>query len=318
MHVFGTTADGREVHAVRLRGGRLEADVLTLGGIVQRLALDGWPHPLTLGFAEVADYERVRGFVGAVAGRYANRIARARFPLDGRTVELLANDGANTLHGGPDGFSARIWRIEAVTERSVELALVSPDGDQGFPGTLTARLTYRLGDDDSLEVVFTATTDAVTVVNLTQHSYYNLLGAGTIDGHRLQVAAGRFVPVDAAGLPLDGPAAVAGTAFDFLRPRGLAGVRVDHNYCLAETRRPAPVPAATLAVDGLAMTLATTEPGLQVYTGDKLERGPGPRAGVCLEPQTWPDAPNRELFASPVLRPGETYRHHTRLVFALG
>lgn len=319
MQPFGRTATGEEVHLVRLRGGGLEARVATLGAIVQALRFDGWPHPLTLGFETVGDYERVRGHVGAVAGRYANRIAGGRFPLGGEIVRLEPNEGPNTLHGGPDGFAFRIWRVVEHAPDAIRLALTSPDGDQGFPGTLEAAVTYRLEDGGVLDMLFEATADAPTIVNLTQHSYYNLDGVATIDAHRLEVAADAYLAVDGASLPLGPPVALAGTPFDLTAPRPLADaagpLRIDHNYCLAPTRRPSPVRVATLAVEGLEMALATTEPGLQVYTGDKLQRGPLPRAGLCLEPQVWPDAPNRPDFPSAVLRPGETYRHHTRLTF---
>lgn len=319
MEPFGRTASGEEVHLLGLSGGGLSAEVMTLGATIRSLRLDGWPHPLTLGFATLDDYVRVRGYVGVVAGRYANRIAAGRFPVDGRIVELDRNEGANTLHGGTDGFAFRVWNVIEASAAHLRLALTSPAGDQGFPGHLEASVTYRLRAPGTLEMTFEATTDAATVVNLTQHSYFTLDGAPTIDGHALEVWAPSYVPVDGASLPLGGTADVAGTPFDLTAPRTLADaqgpLRLDHNYCLADVRRPEPVEAARLTVPGLAMTLATTEPGLQVYTGDKLQRGPLPRAGLCLEPQIWPDAPNRPDFPSPLLRPGEVYSHRTVLTF---
>lgn len=315
MDLFGHTADGRRVDLVTIDGGGLVAEVLTLGATIRSLRLEGWPHPLTLGFDTVAEYGHVRGHIGVVAGRYANRITDGRFPLDGRDVQLAVNEGTTMLHGGPDGFAYRVWQIGEHARGHVRLELVSPDGDQGFPGELRASVTYSLGSDATLDMVFEAESDAPTLANLTQHTYFNLKGGGTIDGHTLEVAASTYLPVDDASLPTAGPTPVAGTAFELATPSLLAGRKLDHNYCLASCRRPAPEPAATLGVPGLTMRLATTEPGLQVYTGDKLQRGPAPRRGLCLEPQVWPDAPNHPAFPSAVLRPGERYRHQTRLTF---
>ncbi len=320
MATFGGTADGRAVELVPLRGGGLNAEVLTLGATIRDLRLEGWPHPLVLGLATVADYERVDAFVGAVVGRYANRIAGARFDLDGNTVRLVPNEGPNVLHGGPDGFHRRVWTVREQSDAHVRMTLVSPAGDQGFPGRVDAAVTYRLAGGACLDIVLEAEAFAPTVVNLSQHGYFNLGGGPTIDDHSLQVGADTYLPVDAADLPLAGPAALLGTPFDLAAPRPLADatgpLRIDHCYCLAPARREAPVAVASLRAPGLVMTLATTEPGLQVYTGDKLGRGPVARAGICLEPQIWPDAPNRADFPSALLRPGQRYRHETRLIFA--
>ncbi len=315
MERFGETADGREVHLVRIAGGRLDAEVLTFGAAIRSLRLDGWPHPLSLGFPSVADYERVGGHVGRVPGRFANRIAGGRFKLDGKPVQLATNEGPNTLHGGPNGFGNRVWQVAEVASDRVRLELVSPADDEGFPGRLAASVTYAVEAPSALAMTFEATTDAPTICNLTQHSYFNFDNSASIDGHSVQVAARAYLPVDAASLPLGAPAPVAGTRFDLSTPTRLEGLRLDYNYCLAAARRATPADVATVSVPGLSMTVATTEPGLQVYTGDNLVSHPPPRAGVCLEPQLWPDAPNHPDYPQPVLRPGERYRHETRLTF---
>ena len=285
-----------------------------------------------------------RMFYGSTVGRYANRIAGAGFLLHGVRHALAANDGANCLHGGPDGFDARDWQVTAQDEATVTLRLVSPDGDQGFPGRLTAQVTYALAEDDAgarLDITMTATTDRVTPVSLTNHAYVNLGGvrdAARLRGvgdHRLSVAASRFVPVDAAAIPLaEAPLQVEGTPFDFRQPARmgdrlraghpqLLAVRgIDHCFCLDGTgfRQ-----AARLDHPGTgrAMTVWTDQPGLQVYSGNWLDgthrgkEGVAYRMGdaICLEPGAWPDAPNRPDFPPSILRPDETYLHRMALVF---
>lgn len=285
-----------------------------------------------------------RMFYGSTVGRYANRIAGAAFTLDGQAHRLAANDGPNCLHGGPEGFDARDWQVVGPDEASVTLQLVSPDGDQGFPGRLTAQVAYALSEDDAgarLDITMTATTDRATPVSLTNHAYVNLGGvrdAARLRGvgdHRLSVAAARLVPVDAAAIPLaEAPVAVEGTPFDFRHPARigdrvrvghpqLLAVRgIDHCFCLdgdgfrqaARLEHPE---------TGRVMAVWTDQPGLQVYSGNWLDGthrgkdGVAYRMGdaICLEPGAWPDAPNRPDFPSAILRPGECYRHRMALVF---
>ncbi|MEN2989408.1 aldose epimerase family protein [Tistrella sp. BH-R2-4] len=261
---------------------------------------------------------------GTICGRYANRIAGARCPIDGHMVVLAANEGATSLHGGPEGFGQRRWRGGTLPGGSLSCGalscgagfrLESPAGDQGFPGRLAVEAVYRLaGMRLSLEI--TAITDAPTVVNLSQHVYWNLAGSGTITGHDLAIAAAYYLAVDAALLPVGAPQPVAGTRFDFQAPRRLDR-SVDHNFCRTAGR--GPLQAVARLSDpgsGRAMTLFTTEPGLQVYTADHFHAGlagaDGPlrrHGGVALEPQAFPNSPNRPDFPSTLLRPGMVYRH---------
>jgi aldose 1-epimerase len=335
---FGTLPDGREVtvHTLATPGG-LRLRVLDLGATVQALHLpdgSGGTTNVALGHPDAAACAAPpEAFLGAVVGRYANRIAGARFPLDGKLVQLAANEGGNTLHGGPDGFHRRTWQVvEAGPDRLV-LELVSPDGDQGFPGEVVLRARYAVADD-VVTLDLEARTDAPTVVGPASHLYLNLAGegAGTIDDHRLAVEADRYLPVGPDSLPLGGLADVTGTPFDLTTPARIgdrvraehpqtAAVRgIDHSFHLRGTglRR-----AALLEhpASGRSVELFTDQPALQVYTGNSLD-GTGSSGrryrqgdGVALEPQRHPDSPNRPELSDPVLRPGETYRSRTEWRF---
>jgi len=338
---LGPPAGGPAVQRWTLANDRgMTVAVLTYGGIVQRLEVpggDGAPANVVLGLPGLDDYVAGnRPYLGALIGRYANRIAAGAFALDGRTWRLPVNNPPNSLHGGTEGFDRRVWRATG-TGDGVELAYTSPDGEMGYPGTLEARVRYTLTPDNGLRIDYQATTDAATVVNLTNHSYFNLAGeaAGTIAGHLLQVHADRFTPTDATNIPTGELAPVAGTPFDFTSPHPIGeridaddeqlrfGLGYDHNYVLD---RPAGaggslVPAARVEDPGSGRVLevATTEPGLQVYSGNQLDGtltgsggvAYGPRAGLCLETQHFPDSPNQPGFPSTVLRPGQTYRSTT-------
>ncbi|GGB36846.1 aldose 1-epimerase [Tistrella bauzanensis] len=251
---------------------------------------------------------------GTICGRYANRIAGARCPIDGHMVVLAANEGTTSLHGGPEGFGQRRWRGGALPG-GICFRLESAAGDQGFPGRLAVEAVYRLaGMRLSLEIA--AVTDAPTVVNLSQHVYWNLAGGGTIAGHDLAIAAAHYLAVDEALLPVGAPQPVAGTRFDFRAPRRL-DQSVDHNFCRIAGR--GPLQAVARLSDpgsGRAMTLFTTEPGLQVYTADHFHAGLAGadrplrhHGGVALESQAFPNSPNRPDFPSTLLRPGMAYRH---------
>ncbi|RJL24697.1 aldose epimerase family protein [Bailinhaonella thermotolerans] len=312
--IFGVTRRGERAERHVLSAGRLSAAVLTYGAIVQSLEVDGTN--VVLGCETLADYETRSRYFGAVVGRYGNRVAGGRFTLDGREHTLPLNNGPNSLHGGTDGFDRRVWEVADLSPASITLRLVSPDGDQGYPGTLTAAVTYTLAGD-ALRVDYHAVTDAPTVVNLTNHSYFNLAGKGDVLGHVLTMPAHRYLPVDADLIPTGELAPVAGTDFDFTGPEVIGARRggaYDHCYVLDGE---GPIRVAE-PESGRVMEVTTTEPGVQLYTGAMLdpEATPyGPYAGFCLETQHYPDSPNRPEFPSTVLRPGEEFTSTTTYAF---
>ncbi|MFE6742059.1 aldose epimerase family protein [Streptomyces tubercidicus] len=331
---FGALDDGTPVDRWTLESGPggVRVRILTYGGIIQTVEApdrDGVRGQLALGFDSLGSYVAHGGsHFGALVGRYANRIAGAAFRLDGRTWTLTPNDGPNSLHGGPRNFSRVVWDARQV-DGGVQLHRVSPDGEEGFPGALEVRVTYTLSPGGALRIVSCARTDAPTVVNLTNHTYLNLGGdgSGSAAGHELRLAASRYTPCDDSGIPLPGaPAEVAGTRFDFRTARAVGGA-FDHNFVLDGGVCHAPRTVAELydPGSGRALTLATTEPGLQLYTAGHLDgtlTGTsgvpyGPAAGLALETQHFPDSPNRPDFPSTVLRPGETYRSETVYGFSV-
>ncbi|CAM3891951.1 aldose epimerase family protein [Nocardioides marinus] len=305
----------------------LRLEVLSTGAALHRLLVPGptGPEDVVLGHRDAAAQARDEHFVGVVVGRYANRLRDGLLRLDGREHRLLRNEGPHTLHGGPDGFGRRQWSGRAPTgdeaddaDDAVTLELVSPDGDQGFPGCLRAQVTYAVRGDE-VEVALRATADATTVVNLTQHSYFDLgAGVGDLEDHRLRVPAVLRVAVDDELLPVDErPVPVVGTRWDLRHPRPLEE-RWDDCWVLGAPgiRRLAAV--LEHPPTGRRLEVSTDAPGLQVYTGDALPGLPGkdgrplvPRAGVALEAQDLPDAPGRPAFWPPVLRPGEVYARTT-------
>jgi aldose 1-epimerase len=338
---FGHLLGGASVERVTLRGaGGFEVAIITFGAAVQALRVpdrEGRCADIVLGHDELAPYVAERRFFGATVGRCANRIAGGRFELDGRSIQLPLNDGRNSLHGGPGGFDQRLWRIEAFCDRpapSVTLSYASPDGEGGFPGALSARVTYALTGDAAFSIAFEAVTDRATIVNLTHHGFFNLAGVKSgrdVLDHRLAIEADTFLSTDAAGIPSGGPQPVAGTPFDFTRPRPI-GERIrdaheqlrlrrgyDHNFCLRGGRGDTPRAVARVEHpgSGRVMTLMTDQPGLQFYSGNFLDGSVAGKDGrlcrqsdaFCLEPQIWPDAPNRPDFPSSRLAPDETYRH---------
>ncbi len=339
--LFGKLADGTEIHSWALENGGTRLRVLSYGGIVQSLEIpdrEGRLTNVSLGFATIEEYVERTPYFGALIGRYGNRLGAGRYTLDGETHQVDVNDGPNSLHGGAEGFDRRVWDVEPFTqgtEVGLRLSRTSPDGEMGHPGTLTVRVTYALTADGGWRIDYEATTDRPTVVNLTNHVYWNLAGegSGSVAGHELAIAAARYTPVGPGLIPTGEQAEVAGTPFDFrtakeigrdLRvadPQLLHGQGYDHNWVLDKGVTEEPVPVAFLRdpASGRTLTVATTEPGLQFYSGNFLDgtlTGPGGRVyrqgdALCLETQHFPDSPNRPSFPSTTLRPGETYRSTT-------
>ncbi|WP_073951951.1 aldose epimerase family protein [Streptomyces kebangsaanensis] len=313
--LFGTLSDGAAVHRWTLERAGVRVRVLSYGGIVQSVEVpdrDGRTADVVLGFPGLEGYlAHPEPFLGALIGRYANRIAGGRFPLDGRTYALEQNEGTNSLHGGDRGFDKRLWEVAPV-EHGIRLTRVSPHGEEGFPGRLEVTATYTLDASGALHIAYTAVTDAPTVVNLTNHSYWNLSGSGSAGGHELRLAASRYTPVGADLIPTGDLAEVAGTRFDFRRAREV-GSGYDHNLVLDKGVTTTPVEVAELhdPVFGRVLTVSTTEPGLQLYTADHLGAPFAPGAGIALETQHFPDSPNRPRFPSTGLRPGEVFRSET-------
>jgi aldose 1-epimerase len=344
---FGQTPDGTDVERWTLTNGDATMRVLTFGGVIQTFEVPdaaGEVENVVLGYPDLEGYYTEGDpYFGALIGRYGNRIAEGRFTLDGQTYQLPLNDGPNTLHGGPGGFSERVWTATDVSDGEVaalQLGLVSDDGDQGFPGTLTTTVTYSLDAESRLTVHYEATTDAPTVVNLTQHTYWNLAGEGSGDVYdqELQLNASGFTPVGETLIPTGEIAPVEGTPFDFREPTPIgARIRVadqqllygqgyDHNWVLdreddgareGSDSEDALEEAAVLhdPDSGRTLTISTTEPGIQFYSGNFLNGtlvGTGGGVyrqgdGLALETQHFPDSPNQPDFPSTVLRPGEVY-----------
>jgi aldose 1-epimerase len=338
MKIWGKTADGVDVPIYTLTSGQIEVRVMAYGAkLVSVRTPDraGKMADVVLGYDTLQQFlDDSKTHFGSVVGRYGNRIALGKFSIDGKSFQIPANNGVNALHGGPKGFDAFVWKAQEV-KGGVEFTLVSPDGDMGFPGTMTAKVKYSLAGN-VLRIEYTATSDKPTVVNLTNHAYFNLRGddKGDILGHELELNADKYTPVNADLIPLGELAPVAGTPFDFRKPT-VVGARIndaneqlklgggyDHNFVLngkAGTMRVAAV--MTDPESGRKMTVETTEPGVQFYTGNFLDGSFTGRHGVkyekrtgfCLETQHYPDSPNQANFPSTVLRPGVTY--HTTTTF---
>jgi len=332
--LFGTAPDGAPVHRYTIGSGLLELEILDLGAALHKLHVtcpDGVRRNVVLGHPTVEGQLASKAYIGSTVGRYANRIAGGRFTLDGAEYRLAVNDGPNTLHGGPDGFDRRLWELVEHTPSRAVFGLASPDGDQGYPGRVEVTAAYTVSDD-TVVLEYTARTDAPTIVSLTNHAYFNLDGedAGAIDGHTLTLPSLGYTPSRPDLIPTGEIADVDGTPFDLRKGPALGGVirtpdpqivvaqGIDHNFVVpGEGKRL----AATLQSrqSGLTLTVHTDCPGVQVYTGNMLDgtivgtSGALYRqgAGICLETQHYPDAPNHPHFPSPILRPGELMRSAT-------
>ncbi len=341
---FGV-ADGQPVEAITLSNGHMRAMIVSWGAAIQSVVVpdrDGRMADIALGYPSIDGYLTKSEYFGATVGRVANRIARGRFVLDGRSYQTPVNNGANALHGGTKGFDKRVWTVREVASgpvARVTLALVSADGDQGYPGTLTATATYTLNEASELGVEYHATTDKTTIVNLSNHAYWNLGGEGSaagVMGHRLTISAETFLPTDAGAIPTGEFRRVAGTVFDFRQPTPI-GARVrdaadeqiklgkgyDHNWVIAREVAAAPRLMARVEdpASGRVLELLSDQPGLQFYSGNFLDATVVGKSGhlyrqgdaFVLEPQKFPDTPNQTAFGSVRLDPGQTYRN--RIVF---
>jgi aldose 1-epimerase len=343
---FGRMPDGKAVEVFTLRNARgMEVRAITYGAIIQSIRVpdrSGRIGDVTLGYDSLPGYLTASPYFGAVVGRYANRIARGRFTLGGKTYRLATNNGPNHLHGGVKGFDKVVWEAKSFQRgdtAGVEFQHTSPDGDEGYPGTLQVSVTYTLTPSNQLEVEYRAKTDRATPVNLSQHSYFNLAGEGSGDilGHILEVDADRYTPVDSTLIPTGELASVRNTPFDFRTPTAI-GARInrpdpqlkygkgyDHNFVL---NRSGPGLLHAVHVEepknGRTLDISTTEPGLQFYSGNFLDgtitgkagHVYGHRSALVLETQHFPDSPNHPNFPSTILRPGNEYRSQT--VFAFG
>lgn len=318
---FGATSEGGQVQRIVLRAGELTVGLLTYGSILHSVRLDGVAHDLTLGSDVLADYEAGMQYHGALVGPVANRISDARARIAGQVHRFEETVGTTTLHSGATGIHRQVWRLAEVTEDTAILTLELADGLGGFPGNrrLTARWTVLA--PATLRLDLTATTSAPTLMNIANHSYWNLDGSETWVGHRLRVAADTYLPLNADCLPTGEIAPVAGTDLDL---RAGAEVRpgypnVDHNFCLAKARGPLRQAVELTGATGTTMTVLTTEPGVQIYDGRDAERpGRGHHEGLAIEPQGWPDAPNQPGFPSITLSPGEIYSQTTEWHFRAG
>ncbi|KRA59161.1 aldose epimerase [Caulobacter sp. Root655] len=340
---FGKAPDGVEVEAITLTNGHgVSATLITYGATLQSLIApgrDGTKADIALGFADAAAYAKNASYFGASVGRFANRIGKGKFSLDGKTYQLaLNNNGVAALHGGVKGFDKQVWKVVDVKRgpiASVTFSLVSPDGDEGYPGTLTATATYALDETNQLTITYGATTDKPTIVNLTNHALFNVAGEGSPGGamgNVLTLASDGYTPVDAELIPTGQIAPVTGTPFDFRTPKVVServrdardpqivvGRGYDHNMVLTGKAGGAPRLAARLAdpKSGRVLEILSDQPGIQFYTGNFIDGTTVGKSGkiyrqgdgIALEPQHFPDAPNKPAFAPVRLDPGQTYRN---------
>ena len=338
---FGVTRTGEEVRELSLENGVLSCSVLTFGAALRSLTVPGREGPVdvVLGYDTLADYEEKGGYLGAVVGRFANRIAQGRFSLNGQEYTLAVNDGPNHLHGGAVGYSHRVWTVEEAAADRAVLTIDSPDGEEGYPGHLQARVTYAL-EGSTLSIHYEAVSDRDTPCNLTNHSYFNLAGqgSGTVLDQEIMLCASRYTPTDSTSIPTGELAPVEGTPMDLRRsvPIGahieepfqqlVWGHGYDHNFVVdGQPGVLRPAARAFSGATGIGMEVETTSPGIQFYTGNFLEEGRSGKAGAvygfrhgfCLETQYFPDSPNQSAFPTSILRAGERQKQETRFRFFL-
>ncbi|HTY38282.1 MAG TPA: aldose epimerase family protein [Bacteroidota bacterium] len=343
---FGKTREGVEAYLYTLRNKNgMEARITNYGGIVVSLIVpdrNGKLGDVALGFDSLSGYLHGSPYIGALIGRYGNRIGKGKFTLNGSAYTLATNNGANALHGGVKGFDKVVWTVDEKTSipgKSLSLTYVSKDGEEGYPGTLTAHVVYSVTDDNELKIEYTATTDKPTIVNLTQHSYFNLAGAGSgsILNHELFIDAYKFTPIDAGLIPTGELQSVKGTPMDFTTPTAIGaridqkdaqlkdGLGYDHNWVLNKPFNSMGLAARVYEkTTGRIMEVRTTEPGLQFYSGNFLDgsltgKGGskyGKRDGFCLETQHFPDSPNKPNFPTTTLLPGQTLTSTTIYKFS--
>jgi len=338
---FGQTPDGKDVTLVTLSNGHgMTAKILSLGAALYALDLpdrNGKAGDVVLGYPDLKGTFAKPQYFGDTVGRYANRIARGKFTLDGKQYTVPVNDGPNSLHGGKVGFDKVVWTVEKVesgAKPSVTLSYVSPDGDQGYPGKVTTRATYSIDDRNELTIEYTATTDAPTIVNVTNHTYWNLAGegSGSVMDQRLTILGDAYLPTDATAIPTGEIRAVAGTDFDFRKAKPIGrdirdakdqqivfGRGYDHNWVISKTVAPQLREVARVSdpKTGRALSLWSDQPGLQFYSGNFLDGTTSGKSGgiyrqgdaFALEPQLFPDTPNQPAFGSARLEPGKTYRN---------
>lgn len=343
---YQQNVNGKEVSIYFLKNANnVEVAITNYGGRVVALVVpdkNGKPTDVVLGYDSLDHYRnRNEAYFGALIGRYGNRIAKASFQLNGATYQLAANNGPNSLHGGPSGFHNQVWDVAGHTNNSLTLTYLSKDGEEGYPGNLNVKVVYTLTEANELKIDYEATTDKATVVNLTNHAYFNLNGQGneTITDHELMINASRFSAVDSTLIPAGAPVEVKGTPFDFTTPKLIGneigaedvqiknGLGYDHNFVLNKTAEQAMDKAASVysSVTGITMDVFTTEPAIQFYSGNFLDgtligkgnKKYGYRSAFCLETQHYPDSPNQPSFPSTVLEPGKKYQTTTVYTFGV-
>ncbi|WP_198521762.1 aldose epimerase family protein [Sagittula sp. P11] len=315
-----TTPDGTPLHRVTIANGGAKARIMSRGASLTDFRLEGVGHALVLGSDDLDAYLGPMLYYGAIVGPVANRIANGRMTVAGTPCTLDRNEnGITTLHGGGQGFGQRNWTVTQATATEVTLSLHHPNGLGGFPGNIDVTVRYALDDAGALIVEITGQSDRETVFNPAFHGYWALDGTADVGHHRMTILAERYLPVDAAMIPCGAPAPIAGTIYDY-RSAATPDPALDHNFCLSDARTDMR-PVLTLETDRLRLDLSTTEPGLQVYTGATIDTAPFPghggapytrNAGIAIEPQVWPDAPNHPDYPSAALLPGQTYRQVSR------
>lgn len=319
MTVFGTTKDGQDVHQITISGGDLTVAILTLGATVQSVRLAGVPYNLSLGSEQFEDYAASMDYFGAIVGPIANRIGNSRVRLDGMMHELERNENGEThLHSGSDGVHRKNWKVLEQSADRVMLGLRLSDGAAGLPGNRDIRVTYQVSAPATLTMQIDGTTDATTCMNFASHIYWNLDGSETWEGHELRIAADHYLPIDARTCPTGEVVPVAGTQMDFRTSRKLVkgAPALDHNYCLSQEATDLRDVLWLTGASGLQMTLATTEPGMQIHDAAGSHRPGKPvYEGIVIEPQHWPDAPNNSGFPSIKVTPDKAYHQVTRWRF---